>query len=61
MLEQISTLTGLQRPQPAQLNAYMDALERLNTSIAFNTDMDVTVTVCVVLSFLNHRHLILEF
>jgi exocyst complex protein 7 len=40
----------------------MDALERLNTSIAFNTtDVDITVTVCIALSFLNHRHLIPEF
>jgi exocyst complex protein 7 len=48
----ISTLICSHRPQPGQLNIYKDALERLNTSIAFNTtDMDISVTVYNNVSF----------
>lgn len=33
-------------PQPGQMNAYKDALERLNTSIAFNAaDLDLPAAV----------------
>lgn len=43
---QYSTLS-LHSPQPGQLDAYKDVLERLNTSIAFKSlDRDLGDTVC---------------
>ena len=40
------TSMELHRPQPGQINVYQDALERLNTSIAFNaTNLDLPAAV----------------
>ena len=36
-------------PQPGQIGVYRDALERLNTSIAFNAaDLDLVATVSLI-------------
>jgi len=43
------TYTVLHRPQAGQINVYQDALERLNTSIAFNaTDLDLPAAVSLI-------------
>lgn len=40
------TYMVLHRPQTGQINVYQDALERLNTSIAFNAaDLDLAAAV----------------
>jgi hypothetical protein len=56
------TYTVFHRPQTGQINVYQDALERLNTSIAFNaTDLDLPAAVSSIHDRFFKVKVLLEF